>query len=111
MSPEAGRHHPRDLGPGKSHRADQLVDYNALIKTTPPARRHTLPSPPAASYTPPPAAPHTVLTMSADLERDSRGNEHLHARVRDHTGVQKVVNKKLSPKVKGHRSLSPKGKL
>ena len=49
--------------------------------------------------------------MSADLERDSHGNEHLHARVRDHTGVQKVVDKELSPRVKGHRSLSPKGKL
>lgn len=28
--------------------------------------------------------------MSAELDRDSKGNEHMHAVLRDHTGVRKV---------------------
>lgn len=81
-----------------------------MIKTTPPSRKHALSTPPIVAYTPPPAAPQTVLTMSADLERDSKGNGHLHATVRDHTGVQKTVDKDLSPKTKVYKSVSPKGK-
>ncbi|ORY26863.1 hypothetical protein BCR39DRAFT_539834 [Naematelia encephala] len=57
------------------------VDYSALIRQTPTTRRLKLP------HTVTPEAPKTVLTMSADLERDNKGNEHLHATVRDHTGA------------------------
>ena len=48
--------------------------------------------------------------MSADLERDSKGNEHLHATVRDHTGIQTVIGKNLSPKAREHKSLAHVGK-
>jgi len=38
------------------------------------------------------------LTMSADLERDSMGNEHMRATLRNHTGVRKTVDQTASPK-------------
>ena len=34
--------------------------------------------------------PKTVATLSADLEVDSKGHEHLHATLRDHTGVHQI---------------------
>lgn len=65
------------------------VDYNALIRATPPTKKLALTAMPM-STAPPTQAPQTILTMSADLERDSKGNEHLHATVRDHTNVKKT---------------------
>lgn len=38
--------------------------------------------------------------MSADLDRDSKGGEHLHARVRDHTNVQKPPKSMATKTVK-----------
>ncbi|WWD00322.1 hypothetical protein V866_007233 [Kwoniella sp. B9012] len=64
-----------------------MIDYQALIQSTPPPSvKKTL------SSLPPPgtvAGPKTIVTYSAQLDRDSQGNEHLHARMRDHTGVIK----------------------
>jgi hypothetical protein len=74
--------------------ADHPVDYKALITQTPPRRQPSLPSVDLH-----PAAPKTILTMSADIERDSNGDPHYKARVRDHTGVKKVdkvIHKKSS---------------
>lgn len=69
-----------------------VVDYKALVKQSPPRRRPTLPTEHVHVHmSPTPAAPKTILTMSADLDRDSKGGEHLHARVRDHTNVVKPV--------------------
>jgi hypothetical protein len=66
--------------------ADDIVDYKALITQSPP-RRHRPPPPTTVHHSP--AAPKTILTMSADIVPDSHGNPHYHARVRDHTGVHK----------------------
>lgn len=79
----------------------RAVDYKALVTQTPPRRRPHLPTEHIHVHaSPPPAAPKTVMTMSADLDRDSKGGEHLHARVRDHSNVPqkagKVVSKKTS---------------
>ena len=83
--------------------ADQLiVDYSNLICATPPTKKLALtPAPKPLSAPPktaapvrktptPPQAPQTIATMSADLVRDAKGNEHFQARMRDHTGVHKV---------------------
>lgn len=35
-------------------------------------------------------SPKTIMTLSAQLDKDSHGNEHLHARWRDHTNVNEV---------------------
>lgn len=35
-------------------------------------------------------SPKTIMTLSAQLDKDSHGNEHLHARWRDHTNVNGV---------------------
>lgn len=37
-----------------------------------------------------PTSPRTIMTLSAQLDRDNHGNEHVHARWRDHTNVNKV---------------------
>lgn len=44
----------------------------------------------ALEATPAPTSPRTIMTLSAQLDRDSHGNEHVHARWRDHTNVNKV---------------------
>lgn len=59
------------------------MDYKKLIKKTPPKKRFALPT--LASLIPQP--PRTVATLNAEVERDGMGHEHLHARLRDHTGV------------------------
>lgn len=79
------------------------VDYSALVRATySPRRKFSLPAtlPPHTEVPRAPAptvvasaAPKTILTVSADLEKDSKGNEHYHARLRDHTGVVKTVDK------------------
>ena len=56
------------------------MDYKKLIKTTPPTRRPTLL----------PRPPKTVASISAEAERDALGNEHYHARLRDHTGAVRI---------------------
>ena len=66
-----------------------------------------MPAPPATTAPPPPAAPQTVLTMSADLERDSRGNEHLHATVRDHTGMPRAVESTGTPETGARDMAAP----
>lgn len=48
------------------------------------------PSPPAAPA-PSVAAPKTIATVSMDVDRDSQGHEHIHATLRDHSGVRKTI--------------------
>ncbi|WVQ97827.1 hypothetical protein IAU59_004942 [Kwoniella sp. CBS 9459] len=83
----------RQSGTKAGLRPIPMIDYQALIRHTPPPsiRKSIQSLPPApttyAAQTPTPPAPKTIVTMSAQLDRDSQGNEHLHARMRDHTGV------------------------
>ncbi|WVR04437.1 hypothetical protein IAU60_001440 [Kwoniella sp. DSM 27419] len=73
-----------------------MVDYQAMLKqATPKSIRKTPPAVPAKTPTPAAPVPQTVMTMSAQLDRDSKGNEHLHARVRDHTGQVAEVSRGL----------------
>ncbi|KAE8538663.1 hypothetical protein D1P53_005026 [Cryptococcus gattii VGV] len=44
----------------------------------------------ALEATPAPTSLRTIMTLSAQLDRDSHRNEHVHARWRDHTNVNKV---------------------
>ncbi|ORX34396.1 hypothetical protein BD324DRAFT_146477 [Kockovaella imperatae] len=73
-----------------------LVDHDEILRASPVSRKKalSLPAPepvPLPALPDPPRVPQTVATMSAHLDVDSRGNEHLHARLRDHTGVVKDV--------------------
>ncbi|WWC67693.1 uncharacterized protein I206_101605 [Kwoniella pini CBS 10737] len=86
-----------------------MVDYEALIQSTPP---HSIKKSyrvlPQARMTPSPQGPKTIVTYSAQLDRDSQGNEHLHARLRDYTGVVKEVDPTMPPaSVMGSHPLSP----
>lgn len=49
----------------------------------------SLPAPAVPSA---PAAPKTIAALSMDLERDSQGHEHLHAVLRDSTGIKRDIN-------------------
>lgn len=57
---------------------------------TAPASNTASPTTIALEATPTPTSPRTIMTLSAQLGRDSHGNEHVHARWRDHTNVDKV---------------------
>lgn len=90
--------------------ADSKVDYSALIRHTPQSRKlslshsqtHYTRGSPAVAPTmlnghartgaPSVAAPKTVATVSMDIDRDATGHEHIHATLRDHTGVKKVID-------------------
>lgn len=76
-----------------------IVDYAALIRADSDVLRkatgnhHPKPSRHNSHHvhhTPAPPAPQTIATMSANLERDSKGNERLHATLRDHTGLHHI---------------------
>ncbi|WWC59202.1 uncharacterized protein I303_101752 [Kwoniella dejecticola CBS 10117] len=88
-----------------------MVDYQALIQSTPPPSiKKSFPSLPPATMTssPSPQGPKTIVTYSAQLDRDSQGNGHLHARLRDHTGVVKDVDPTMPPaSVIGSHPLPP----
>ncbi|KAK4685372.1 hypothetical protein P7C73_g4783, partial [Tremellales sp. Uapishka_1] len=74
-----------------------LVDYQALIQPTPPPKERPLLPPSTAAQAPYPAAtvvapapttvapPQTIATITAEVERDAQGLEHIHAAVHDHT--------------------------
>ncbi|RXK37599.1 hypothetical protein M231_05141 [Tremella mesenterica] len=88
------------------------IDYTALIRQTPPSTRKYLTAKPKISRSTSPfqpaltekstvgqplhsilkptPAPQTIASLSADLEVDAAGHEHLHATLRDHTGVHRV---------------------
>ena len=86
---------PRTIGPfgliGHS------VDYDNILRATPPVRKPSLPLPAPVPASTPPRGSQTVATMSAHLDVDSKGNEHLHARLRDHTGVIREVDEIKAP--------------
>jgi hypothetical protein len=93
---------------GQTDDNDFPVDYSTLIQRTPQIQAHQvpliptpvqpikhLPTPPRHTQpesvqTTPYNPPQTIATLSAHLDRDSKGHEHLHATLKDHTGVKKV---------------------
>lgn len=62
---------------------------NALPPSTAPPPSTLAPTTVAMEATAP-TGPKTIMTLSAQLDKDSHGNEHLHARWRDHTNANEA---------------------